>query len=427
MPPLLAPGPINPVQFVSLLNATGTMFIRFRTALLIAGFLFGFYVPSSLGGVISRDLTIVALLGTCAVLGLLVVLPSGFTPPLGVAAGLGMLAVLIVASVVSPFDEFSPGVIFIYVAIALLYMLDLRGTVSRRGVIAAFAVMNVLSVALGAAIVLGVEPVHAVLKTYYSAFYPDLVPNMLDKFAISKPVLTFGTHSMAGFVVYVIGYLSLLAFERDGRWLGLTAAVAHLVMLALLTSTTSTILGLVLAAQIAWSILRDRPALTWFVPVFVVLIVGSAVLIAGVTLAGSLASARQAVLGDRIAGFLSRYAQNGLLTTDLRYLSVHPFRPIGFSFSNSLNLGDSGLMINLLRGSIPGMLITYGGLYAFLRQNIGDLFTARWLWVVTIAFEAGFPPLQYFRFVAALPLLVAYAHVMTSAAPASPVPVGMAR
>jgi hypothetical protein len=396
------------------------MLIRFRTALLVFAFIFGFYLPSSVAGVISRELTVVAILGTCAILAVMVALPAGLASPLSVASGVGVLAVLSCASMLSPFAQYSPGVVFIYIAIALLYMVNIQGVVSRRGVLAAFTLMNAISLALGVAIVARFQPVHDVLKSYYSAFYPELVPNMLGAFAISKPVLTFATHSMAGFMVYVLGYLSLLAYERDGRWLGLVAASAYLGLLILLSSTSSIILGAVLAGQLTWVLVRRFPSLAWFIPGAVAVAVVIAVTMAGLTLTGVVTTVQDAVLGDQIVGLRARYSETGLLAEDIRYLSLHPLRPIGFTSSESLYLGDSGLAVNLMRGSLPVMLAVYGGLYVFFRHNIHDVRTARWLWLVTVAFEIGFTPLQYFRFVAALPLLVAYANIMTASTPAAP-------
>jgi hypothetical protein len=71
-----------------------------------------------------------------------------------------------------------------------------------------------------------------------------------------------------------------------------------------------------------------------------------------------------------------------------------------------LYLGDSGVIVNMLRGSVPLFVLVYGGLWFFLRFNLRDRGTAAWLWLWTCVFEVGFTPLQYFRFVGFLPFLI---------------------
>ena len=70
--------------------------------------------------------------------------------------------------------------------------------------------------------------------------------------------------------------------------------------------------------------------------------------------------------------------------------------------------------MNLLRGSLPLLLTVYGGFFLFLRFNLRDRRAALWLWCLVVLFEVAHPVLQYFRFVAFVPLLVVYLNSLAS-------------
>ncbi len=128
-------------------------------------------------------------------------------------------------------------------------------------------------------------------------------------------------------------------------------------------------------------------------------------------------------MGDRVRGLFARYAAEGLLASNFAYLSESPLSPIGFTVTETLYLGDSGVVVNLLRGSVPLLVAVYLGLFMFLRFNLRDRRTALWLWCVVVLFEIGFTPLQYFRFVAFVPFMIVY---LNSLGPPASSPAGRA-
>ena len=219
-----------------------------------------------------------------------------------------------------------------------------------------------------------------------------------------KPVAVFITHSMAGFVIYLLGAAALVGTARSWRWWIL--AGTYLVLLAGLRSTTSNILFGVAAAQAAWLASRQFPALRR--PMLVAAALGAAAFVVWL-IAGWPAGAdglRALVVGDRIHGFLVRFGPDGLMQENFEFLRRYPLAPIGFGLSDQLYLGDCGIVVTLLRGGLPAALCVYFGLFAFFRRNVHGKGAAMWLWLVTTGFEIGFQPLQAFRFVGLLPLYV---------------------
>ncbi len=386
---------------------------------------FAVALPTSIGGQISRPLSMVSLVGTCAWLGLLLAIAPRSPAPIGAAAGLSVFGVPLLFTITSPFTAVSFGVVVLYAAMAMLYGLDLRA-VEAPGIEYAFGALTAAALALGYAIALDVTAVDRVLVQWYGAFYPELLTNMVV--LNDKPVLTFGTHSMAGFVIYLLFFVQFTAWRRRGGWWRAAPAAGYVGLLFLLTSTTGGAFGVVAAGQMAFAASSTARRYSVIVGVIAAAGVVAAGAALGVDPAALAERAEEAVVGDRVRGLFARYATDGLLASSLAYLSESPLSPIGFSATESLYLGDSGLVVNLLRGSLPLLVAVYGGLWVFLRANLQPR-TAAWIWVCTVAFEIGFTPLQYFRFVALAPLLVVGLNRLgtSAAAPATarPAPGGL--
>lgn len=387
---------------------------RVLLATVVVSALFAFYLPSSIGGVISRPLSVASIGGTCALLVVVLAASRRLAPPLNIAAALGMWLVLALFTVTSPFEAYSPGVTLLYVAQGLLFLIDLRGVTSRV-VDVVFQVITVVFLALGYALALNVGVADRLMVTWYGAFYPELLGNMVIIF--NKPVLTFGTHSMAGFMIYLFFYLHFRAWLAQGGWWRLAAAGAFLGLLVALTSTTGLAFAVLAGLQITFVMQRALPQQRALMAVSILLaaLAGAAAL--GLDAGTLLAQAEEAIVGDRVRGLFSRYAVDGLLASSMKYLSESPLQPIGVSATDTLYLGDSGLVVNLLRGSLPLLIAVYGGLWLFLRTNLDDRLSAAWLWVSVVLFEVGFTPLQYFRFLGFVPFLVVYLNSLSSRLP----------
>jgi hypothetical protein len=386
--------------------ASPDAFYRSRTALICALAIFGLYIPSSIAGVISYPLSLVALVGTMLGIALLLVTSASSGPVRAAQAACAIAGVLAIATVISPFTDLSPGVAMIYALLCLLLLADLRTLPSEELAVRCFAVINVVSLVAGTLIIANVPVIDRAIVDWYSAFRPGLTTEMVV--IGNKPVLTFGTHSMAAFVVYLFFSMSLLAYQAGRGRLWLLGAIGDLWLLSQFHATTATILLLVASGHLIWIPLRraSRPVRNVTIGLAAMILIA-----AGIWLAGQPATAdalRAGVFGDSSHGFIVRYGANGLLASNLDYLVEHPFLPIGVTFSPSLYLGDSGWVVNALRGSVVLVLAVYGGILAFTVANAGSRAVGIWLGCVIAVFELGFTPLQYFRFLALLPLIVVF-------------------
>jgi hypothetical protein len=361
----------------------------------------GLFVPSSLGGRILRTLTAVDLLAVVALLGgLASVRPT--EDRWARACALAIPGTLALATWASPFESYSPGLVALYAALALLYLADLRGVRFGLSGERALVALHVVLAASGLAVVLDAPPVDRLLVSWYSAFYPSLVPRMV---LLQKPVLTFGTHSLAALLLYFLFLVAMAghAARRSLPWLVLIPT--HVMLLVLLRSTTS--IALAACAIAALAVRAWRSSRGYGVALGVLLLglaAGGVVTAAQWSGRSILELLSYGLLGDERRGFAARFAEGGLLAPTLAYIRAHPWQPIGITYTDQLYLGDSGVLMTWLRGSLPLVLAVYGGLFRFLVTNLASARMAIWLWVVIVAAEVALVPLQYFRFLAILPL-----------------------
>jgi hypothetical protein len=390
---------------------------RTRTLLVCAIALFGLYVPSSIGGTILESLSMLSL----AVIGVAVLALLAGSGALGsrpaVVSALALVGVLAFATVLSPFAALARGVLMMYVILAAICCARLPRTTDSPWPRRVLLVISVISLTAGGLTALNVRWIDSAQETWFAAFRPSLVSSMVEM--ANKPVLTFATHSMAAFMFYLLLFLALRTWQasRRAEWLVITAGYAAL--LVALNSTTAWLLLIVALVQVLGAMTRGAHRNKLFA-----LIVTSALVALGVWAwhgGSSLEAWRARLVGDSDHGFIARYAPGGLFADDIAYLRSSAFRPIGVTYTRNLYLTDSGIIVALLRGSLPFLIAIYAALYFFFRGNLASRRTAVWLCVVTAAFDLGFTPLEYFRCLAFFPFVVMYL-ASTEASPGQPLP-----
>src|SRR6266566_7072567 len=303
--------------------------------------------------------------------------------------------------------RFGWGVFALFGLLAMLLALDLRTVSSGRFVYAVFIAANVLNLCCGIAILVGNEWIGQFLPSFYSHFYPELVPTMIR---VHRPVLTFSTHSLAGLFLYLFFWLNWETYKVRRSALSLFFAISELVLLVALTSFTAlTLAALALAQIFLWLWKRSRNVfVAAMLCVVAIVTLGGRLVINQLDGLVELPELGVTLLNSDNNGPLARYGPGGDLRAAIAYLYDNPLSPIGFATPSYLYIVDSGPLEYLLRGSIPLLLLIYFGLYRFLRYNLTSKSHALMLFLVIIAFETGFTAFTYFRTLFLLPFFVVY-------------------
>lgn len=321
---------------------------------------------------------------------------------------LPIMILLSVCTFLASSFRFGWGVFAQWNLLALTFAMDLREM--RPGPLTAwtFKIVNVVYIAWGIALVVGSEAIGQFTSGWYAQFYDELLPNMLW---LHKPVLAFGTHSLAGFFVYLLFFLNWRHYTSIESRLSLSFSIFDIGLLLALRSFTSLALGVLALAQVmAWLWKRNRRALILGMSAFC-----GAMWLAYPTLAEQLDRVRAvapgaitAFLNSEASGPLARYGANGDLGPSISYLADHPLSPVGYTVPSFLFFADSGPLEYMLRGSVPLLCLMYIGLYVFLRHNCPSRTFSLMLFLAIVAFEMGFVSLTYFRTLLFLPFLAIY-------------------
>jgi len=368
----------------------------------------GFYFPTSIGEQFSTALLGISYLLSLALLFLLFLEAEDRPSFLVCVSLLSIVPLLLVFTYTSGLHTYTFGALGGFAVLSALLITNLREVRFPPYLFHLCILVNILNILVGIAILAGSDLLGRFLVTHYSIYYPELVSNMLF---YRKPILTFGTHSIAAFFLYLFFYANLQTYRLKGKKLFLIFALCYLILTAFLLSVSGLILAAVGALQLfwfLWSSVRRR----WFWGGALLAVLG---LIAGFQFLGSIvknwADVREgakAIITSSDGGFLGRLASGGTLRYSIEYLRYHPFSPVGVSDKEGLMFQDSGLVEYLLRGSVILVFLVYGGLFFFLRRSVLSKGDAQWLFLVILGFELGFTALTNFRALYLLPFLIVY-------------------
>jgi hypothetical protein len=374
---------------------------KLATALIAPLLVIGFYIPTSLAETMSVRLEVMSSVILFPILIALLVRKGGVLSSFALVNGLTINVILLTCTLFSPFTEIAYGGYLSFLLLSMLFcvnVMDIRLTVTAGRI---FDLANAINLTLAALVLFQVPAVTQFFRDYYAYGYEGLVPEMLEE---GKPVLTFGSHSLAGFFFYLLFYVTLQTFIANRSKLHLIFAFGYLALLIPMYSFTSLVFAGVATVQLAFCF-RARKTV----------IVG---LIAAALLATILVVAPQLVSGfkeDMIEvsqregnGLLGRYSEFGGLAANFEFIANHPFRPIGLGLSWRLWNSDSGPAGYLLKGSFPLLITVYVGAFIFFRKNLRSRREALFLFLVFLSFEVGYSNFQYSRTQYFLPFLMVY-------------------
>jgi len=383
---------------------------RFSTVLLALLLGVGLYFPTSAREIISVNLYLVTAAILLSILMALLMRRGGVIGPAAVMNVVVINLIILICTLFSPFTEFAYGGYIPILLISVLFCVRVKEiplTIAARRL---FDAANVINLILAGLLLLPAPAVTQFFLDHYAYGYDELVPYMLEE---GKAVLTFGSHSLAGFFYYLLFYLNLETYKKAPRKLNLVFAVCYLALLVSLSSFTALIFAGVAAVQLVLRFQWHRSPVAGFAT--------CSLLLAAAFIAPSLQgySDFKENLADVWSreenGLLGRYSSTGGLSANLEFIVDHPFSPIGLGLSSQLWYSDSGPVEYLLKGSFPLLFTMYLGAFLFFYKNLRSKRRAIFLFLVFLGFEAGYSNLEYIRTQCFLPFLLVYANWLDQA------------
>lgn len=365
--------------------------------------LLGLYYPTVAGG----SFTALSLAVFLICLALLATLIFSGSARKNISAAILLLSIvplLFVFTALSPLPELRLGASVGYGALSVFLLTDVRDISLQRWHHRLWTAVNIANLVAGIGILLGTQIVDDFIVANYSYSYDGMVRNMMT---FHKPVVMFGTHSIAAFFWYLFFWINLEGYRLTRRRMLMFLAICNLLLSLSLLSVTGVILfciGIVQLMIVAWMAVKNK-----FVVAAAACVLLGSLFTWGVQVNWrDLYDGGKKILQNPEGGLMARYLPGGTMYPDLEYLSAHPFWPVGFSYKTDLLVGDSGIIEYVTRGSVVLLFLIYGGLYFFLRRNLILRSHAWFLFCVLILFETGITALTYFRTLFLLPTFIVY-------------------
>lgn len=373
---------------------------RFSNLLLAAILLIGIYCPTSIDGQQSPWLW--AIPGFVAIAGFVILMIVH-----GIWSGPFLCSVIVMASllgytVMTSLWTVTPGALLPYALVALLLSANFSRINYGWPLRVSWIALNTVNIGLSLLIIADVRPAKQFIIAYYSAFYDTLATSMLNA---DKPILMFGSHSIAAFFFFVCFYLHLRMHTYTRSFWSLAVSLVYLGLLIPLKSVSAYFLAIGALAVLIYHTFDRRAILLVGGCIFIAVIGAS--LMTNAQWEGATSTVERVIAAPE-SGFQGRYSSSGVLAANLRYIGEHPLRGIGINYSDTLWYGDSGPTELMIRGSLPLLLAFYGGFWLFLRMNLRSSRTAAAVFLIYFAFEIAFSNLLYLRTACVLPLVIVY-------------------
>jgi len=367
--------------------------------------LLGLYLPSSSGGVSSAFFYWLSRLLSSLLLSCLV-WRYGTRPGAVTFVSLPITILLSICTLLSWPFRFQGSIFSGFLLLGFILALDLRKVRPGRFAYKSLVAVNFVNIFLGFTILAGSSGLGRFLSTWYSEFYPELVPAMLE---LRKPVLTFANHSVAGFYLYIMLWLNWENYKKTLSKLVLFFVLAELVLLIALTSFTSTFFAVVTVTQIGIWLWKENRRAFGFAAVTLLFVSIAAVRLSNVygDVVEELKVAWAVKMNSEISGPLARYGEEGNVARKIMpYLRGN--LPIGFGPPVTTDVIDSGILEYVLRGSAILLIVVYVGLYKCVRHNVSLRVPGLALFLAIVAFESGFALMTYYRTAFLLPCVLVW-------------------
>lgn len=379
-------GESKPLQYIS--NRTLFAFVL----------LFGLYCPTSIDGSTSRLLFAIAFF-TSATLLAVVACRTGLDGKTFLWISAPIVLWLVACTLISVFSlyHFNISPLGLFGLLGFIYSINLR-RLKCPNLKPLLIITSIINLALGISMLL-IDRVSEFMISNYNNF-DDLVSGLIE---VHKPVTVFSTHSIAGTFTYLFFFLNFRTYKKTGKNLYLWLAILNVLMCLALVSTTSLAFSALAVAELAytfkWQALTVVVGMVCSVPSGVKEFVGEVL--------------SQATLPGDGNGLGARFGDSGTLSDSISYITNHPFLPMGLNYAEIGNFRDSGPIECMVRGSVPLVMLVYGGLFWFLYRNLNDRRDCYRLFLVMMAAEVGISTLIYSRSFLLLPAFVIYLNSLT--------------
>ncbi|XMB47390.1 hypothetical protein QQ999_15885 [Pseudomonas fluorescens] len=368
-------------------------------ALIFLSAFLSLFIPSSLGGVIIPNLSVIAIVSSSALL-----MFHFVRSPLNICnfiLFLIFICLLLLFTILSKNGEFTPGAIFPYLGMWMVLVTfppDYVSAFSRK----IFHLMAIILIVFGFGVVLGGEDVRGIIFDFYQAYNDELYYFMVE--VGDKPVGPFATHSLSAFMycLFSVVYFRLYLHSRGFKsFLFLVMCLSFFLMVVALKSFSAIALSVILVCLYMYYLVASFKVLK----IFLIVIISVAV----VTLVDAtfFYESVDAILSSDGNGLKGRMVSGNRLEGTYNYITENPFLPLGLTSLPNIAFGDNFIADYVIRVGVLGYFVVLLAAYLYLRSAFSSRLVVLFCMGFVLLGDLGYPLLTNYRSVFLIPVFVA--------------------
>ncbi|MDF5955726.1 hypothetical protein P4110_14320 [Pseudomonas aeruginosa] len=304
-------------------------------------------------------------------------------------------------TIISPFQEYTFGAIFPYLAMGVVLMISPSidvGDCSRR----LFHLMAVLLIVLGFGVVFHVDFIRQFIFKFYQAYYEDLYLYMVEYG--DKPVGPFATHSISAFIyaVFAIIYLRLSHVSSGAKSVAyFLLSLLFFSLIVLLKSFSAIAISSLLASMyFLWLLSRAKVLAILFMGFLIVCVFSLVDLTSFYELIEKL-------LSSDANGLRGRYSAGNRLDGTYEFLLNNPLMAIGMTSSPQIAFGDNFISDYVIRTGVFGYLAVLFSVVVYFLSSLRGMVAIAFAVGIVVLADLGYPLLTNFRAIFLFPVFIA--------------------
>jgi hypothetical protein len=368
-------------------------------ALIFSSAFLSLFIPTSIGGVITANLSVVTIVVSSFIL-LISVCRSGLIIS-NLILFIAFMCMLLLFTALSKDGEFTPGAVFPYIGMWMVLITPQPKYVSSiaRKI---FHLMAIVLIYLGVGVVCGDYFARGLISDFYQAYNDELYYFMVE--VGNKPVGPFGTHSLSAFIYcfFAIVYFRLYLFSAGLKSLVfLIMSLSFFFMIVALKSFSAIALSAIIVGLYFYYLFYS------FKFVKIILIVITAFAILTFIDATFFYDSVDAILSSNGNGLKGRTVAGNRLEGTYNYISENPFLPIGLTRLQNIAFGDNFIADYVIRVGILGYLMVLLAAYFYFRRALRSTIVVLFCMGFLLLGDLGYPLLTTYRSVFLIPVFVA--------------------
>lgn len=361
--------------------------------------------PSSLDSDIEPILQIIQILVITFLL-LLFSIRNGLNK-INLLIGSLILFFLIIFTVLSPFNYVAIGGLPTYILIIILLSTSKNSLSFGQNQLIHILIINIFIFILGFSTVHNNDTAVKFTESFYKIYDDNLFESMIIWH--SKPITTFGTHSVAAVAYFCMLWLNFKAslmrhISNTLKLFFYGSVICYFILLYLLLSNSSILLLALAFSMVMIYILKRLTVIIKFL--FGSLTISLILLVTNQVndVATYSWSVIEKIFSYDAGGFIARYTENGRLQPTYDYIINNPFLPVGLTYSENLAFGDNFIAEYVVKISIIGYALILIMLYRWLSDWYRE--SAFAIFIFFLIVDLAYPILTTFRLVGCIPLYI---------------------